>query len=219
MSWGYHPKDLAKSAEDAKNQVTAHDFALGSASMHGRCLIACALAAFSKFAVAASLSSVDCADKIPRELANNLVITHPELSVPTMHDLDPANVGYDVKSGGDGCYVVAKGSFIEASKVSFALLFTDRVGRPLLAVASKRANKWFIQRLPTFCDDIKFCYVKRRGSGTYSRSEALDTKITSDSERVKLRSEHDVVVSGRVESTGVTYINKSGRWLYVWTFD
>lgn len=51
------------------------------------------------------------------------------------------------------------------------------------------------------------------------RTEALDNPAGGKAEREKLTSEHDVVISGRLESTSVTYADEAGTWLYVWTSD
>lgn len=182
-------------------------------------LVAFFFTAFSKLAVAGNVQSIDCLDKIPPDLAEKLAAGESGLSLPAKRDLDPASVDYDIKVGGDGCYVVAKGAFYEGRKDAFAIVLVAKNGHPDLAIASRQNSGWVIRHLPTFCDDIKFCYVKRGDPGTYVRSNALDTPPTRKFEREEIKSEHDVVVSGRLESTGVTYANKSGKWLYVWTSD
>jgi hypothetical protein len=182
-------------------------------------LLALSFTAFSKLAVAGNVQSIDCLDKLPRDLAERLAVSERGLSLPTKRDLDPASVNYDITAGGDGCYVVAKGFFVGEQMDAFAFVLVDKNGRPDLAVATKKKGGWLIQHLPTFCDDIKSCYVKRGERGTYVRSSALDTPPTRKFEREEIKSDHDVVVSGRLESTGVTYANKSGKWFYVWTSD
>lgn len=182
-------------------------------------LLAFFVTAFSKLAVAGNAQSIDCLDKLPRDLAERLAVSEPGLSLPAKRDLDLASVNYDIAAGGDGCYVVAKGFFVGERMEAFAFVLVDKDGHPDLAVAAKKKGEWLIQHLPTFCDDIKSCYVKRGEPGTYDRSNALDTPPTRKFEREEIKSDHDVVVSGRLESTGVTYANKSGKWLYVWTSD
>ena len=182
-------------------------------------LLAFFFTAFSKLAVAGNAQGIDCLEKLPRDLVERLSVSEPGLSLPAKRDLDPASVNYDITAGGDGCYVVAKGFFDGGRREAFAFVLVAKNGRPDLAVASKQNGGWSIHHLPTFCDDIKFCYVKRGGPGTYVRSNALDTPPTRKFEREEIKSDHDVVVSGRLESTGVTYANKSGNWFYVWTSD
>lgn len=182
-------------------------------------LLAVLFLAFSRLAMAANAQSVDCLSKIPRDLAKKLARSAPNLSIPKTHDLDSASINYDIRSGGDGCYVVAKGFFDGGKREAIAIVLVAKNGHPELIVASKYRTGWLIHHLPTFCDDIRFCYVKRGGPGTYVRSNALDTPPDRESERTEIKSEHDVVISGRLESTGVTYVNISGNWLYVWTSD
>jgi hypothetical protein len=174
--------------------------------------------ASSGLATNANAQGVDCLEKMPRDLVTQLGFNAPNFSVPATHDLDPASVGYDVRSGGDGCYVVAKGLFDEGQE-AIAMVLIAKNGKPDLTVAVKRRTGWLLHHLPTFCDDIKYCYVKRGGPGTYVRSNALDAAPDRKSERTELTSDHDVLVSGRLESTGVTYVKDSGKWLYVWTSD
>jgi hypothetical protein len=184
-----------------------------------RYLVTFFFTAFSKLALAENVQSIDCLDKIPPDLAEKLAASEPGLSLPAKRDLDPASVDYDIKAGGNGCYEVAKGAFDEGRKDAFAIALVAENGHPDLVVASRQNSGWVIRHLPTFCDDIKFCYVKRGGPGTYVRSNALDAPPTWKYEREELKSKHDVIVSGRLESTGVTYANKSGTWFYVWTSD
>jgi hypothetical protein len=182
-------------------------------------LLLLSLFASSGLAANANAQGVDCLEKIPRDLLSQLVVSAPNLSVPTARDLDSASVDYDIKSGGDGCYVIAKGLFEGGQIEAIAVVLIAKNGQPDLTVAAKRRTGWLLHHLPTFCDDIKHCYVKRGGPGTYVRSNALDSPPDRESERTELMSEHDVVISGRLESTSVTYVNNFGKWLYVWTSD
>lgn len=174
---------------------------------------------FSALAQAGSSRGIDCERKIPQDLVSELATSQPGLSLPNIDNLDADSVGQDIKAGGDGCYVVAKGAFTAEHQDSFALILKGKDARPVLAVASRRGGGWLIQHLPTFCDNIKYCYVKRGAPGTYVRSNALDPAPTNGPDRDEIHSEHDVIISGRLESTGVTYTYNSGKWLYVWTSD
>lgn len=160
-----------------------------------------------------------CRSKIPTALLTFLATHAPELSIPTAGDLDPESVTFDKKSGGNGCYVMASGAFEAARRRDIALILGSKRGAPELVVASNHGKSWSIERLPAFCDDVRSCYVKRGNPGVYTRSEALDTPIVAPDERERLNAVHDVVVSGRLESTGVTHVYDSGHWLYVWTSD
>lgn len=160
-----------------------------------------------------------CRSKIPAALLSSLATHVPELSIPTAGDLDPESVTFDKKAGGDGCYVVASGAFEAARRRDIALILGSKRGVPQLIVASHHGDSWSIERLPAFCDDVRSCYVKRGNPGIYTRSEALDTPIVASDERERLNAAHDVLVSGRLESTGVTHVYDSGHWLYVWTSD
>ena len=160
-----------------------------------------------------------CRSKAPTSLLNHLAKHAPELSAPSASDLEPESVTFDKKAGGDGCYVVTSGAFEAARRRDVALILGSKRGVPELIVASHHGDSWSIERLPAFCDDVRSCYVKRGNPGVYARSEALDAPIVASDERERLNAAHDVVVSGRLESTGVTHVYDSGRWLYVWTSD
>jgi hypothetical protein len=171
---------------------------------------------------ALSASAVECREKIAPSVAKILVERFPDLRVPQLRDLDPESIDYDLSGGGDGCFAVANGDFERNGQQGSAILLMPRRGdggAPQLIVALPRSRSWRVYRLPTFCDSITFCYVKTKKPGTYRRSAALDFPPVRPDERVSLTTTHPVVLSGRLESTGVVYAYFRGRWLHVWVSD
>jgi len=168
---------------------------------------------------AGTASATECISALPSELQEHISEVMPGFSSPSSIRLDPASVKADLNDHGSGCYVVAKGHFDNRRDESYAFLVATPDGRPQLLVGLIRRHKWTVEKLPTFCDDITYCYVKTAGPGSYTRSAALDAPPTGKTEREKIIATHDVIISGRLESTGVTYAKGPGGWAYVWTSD
>lgn len=184
---------------------------------HATSLLACVVAGAALFSghVPAEPSS----DALPSGLVKHLVKKRPGLSVPAMRSLDAASVEADVRDGGSGCYVLAHGKFVDATSDAYAFYGVTTKGHPQLVVAFKIGEEWALQNLPTFCDDVEFCYVRKDGPGSYTRSAALNSPPVGKNEREEVRSSHDVVVAGHLESTAVTYAKQGDAWVYVWTSD
>jgi hypothetical protein len=162
----------------------------------------------------------ECADKLDPKLRGMLVREFPKLRIPYLADLDQHSVDVDLKNNGDGCYVVANGDFEGRHLHDSALLLAPvKKGQPQLVVALQRDKSWKIFRLPTFCTELKNCYVKGQKPGTYSRSAALDDHLNRPDERMNLTSKNSSVLAGQLESTGVVYVYSAGRWLHVWVSD
>jgi hypothetical protein len=170
---------------------------------------------------AMSATVLECRDKIAPSLVEILTKTFPGLRIPQLRDLDHESIDHDLADGGDGCFAVANGDFEGTGRQGSVMLLVPRRGQgaPQLVVALPRSRAWKVYRLPTFCDSITFCYVKTERPGTYHRSAALDSPPARSDERVTLTTTRPVVLSGRLESTGIVYGYFRGRWLYVWVSD
>lgn len=169
---------------------------------------------------AVAAPALECSEKVPSDLLLLLEKKYPDFRVPRLSDLDRQSIDFDLTDGGDGCFAVTKGKFEDGVKQDVAILLTPVLGKsPYLVVAMPRGRAWRVDRLPAFCDDVKRCYVKTEKPGTYTQSEALDTPPVRKNERDVLSSDHEVVFSGHLESTGIAYVYEKGRWLYVWVSD
>jgi hypothetical protein len=170
-----------------------------------------------------SAESKECVKKLPPALVITLERRFKDLQIPRLADLDQRSVAFDISQGGDGCFTVAAGDFFGSKTFQTTgiavLLVPKKGGTPQLIVARQMANAWKLYRLPTFCDAIASCYVKSARPGIYSRSEALDTPPVRPDERERLISKTAVVMSGRLESTGIVYAYSGTHWLFVWVSD
>ncbi len=161
-----------------------------------------------------------CIEKIKPDLIKLLGQRFPDFHVPKLTELDQQSVNFDMQDGGDGCYAVAEGDFDGGQRKDVALLLaSSKKSAPRLIVALQRDKSWAIYQLPTFCDTVKFCYVKPVKPGVYVRSAALDTLPDRPDERAKLTSRTTGVLSGELESTGIVYVYSKGHWDYVWISD
>lgn len=181
-------------------------------------ILATMLCVFASFATAAAAK--DCSQNLPPSLVRLLADRFPKYREPSLTDLDQQSVAFDRQEGGDGCFATATGDFDgNGAKDVAVLLVPIEEGKPLLTVALRRKNAWSIHQLPTFCNDITFCYVKTEKPGTYVRSESLDGPLTGPDERMTISSKAMSVLSGRVESTAVVYAYSKGHWRYVFVSD
>ena len=163
---------------------------------------------------------VECEKKIASSLMKLLSEKFLNLRTPKLADLDQASIDYDLSDGGDGCFAVASGDYAGYGNKDVAMLLVPvKGGDPQLVVALAKNDTWTLYQLPTFCEGIAFCYVKTEKPGTYNRSEALDSPPTRPDELEKLTSKNAVVLSGRLESTGIVYAYSNTRWRYVWVSD
>lgn len=169
---------------------------------------------------ALSAPALDCSEKVPSDLQVLLKKKYPDFRVPHLSDLDKQSIDFDLSDNGDGCFAVAKGKFGDNFKQDIAILLVPISDTaPYLVVAMPRDRTWKIDRLPSFCQNIQFCYVKIKKPGTYTRSEALTTPSVRKNERDVLSTKNEVVFSGHLESTGIAYVYEKGVWLYVWVED
>lgn len=161
----------------------------------------------------------ECIEKVSPDLVKLVGSKFPELRIPQLTDLDKQSIKFDLKNGGDGCYVVAAGDFDGDNQQDIAMILMTTSKDVHLMVALRRGNSWKIHQLPTFCETIQFCYVEPENAGTYIRTPAAEGPLTRKNERSKLSSRHMSVRSGTLESTGIVYVYSKGYWHYVWVDD
>jgi hypothetical protein len=163
---------------------------------------------------------VECETKLSAPVRALLRKQFPRLHVPHLAELDAGAVRDDRPEGGDGCYVVATGDFTGEGRQSAAMILApvDGVTGQLL-VAIKTKTGWKLDKLPTYCGDVRSCYVKVQGPGTFVRTPALDGPLQPDGELSHMTTKVDAVISGKMESTGVVFALINGHWNYVWVSD
>ena len=163
---------------------------------------------------------IECETKLSAPLRVLLRKQFPRLHVPHLAELDAGAVQDDRSEGGDGCYVVATGDFTGEGRQSAAMILAPVEGaKGQLLVAIKTKAGWKLAKLPTYCGDVRSCYVKVQGPGTYVRTLALDGPLQADGELSQMTTKVDAVISGKMESTGVVFAFINGHWSYVWVSD
>ncbi|MEI9987313.1 MAG: hypothetical protein WDN69_31665 [Aliidongia sp.] len=71
-------------------------------------------------------------------------------------------------------FAVAAGRFRGKDEQDIALLLAPISGTaPRLVVAVRRGQVWLIHRLPTYCEQIAYCYVAAGKPGKYDRTLAI----------------------------------------------
>ncbi len=173
---------------------------------------------FSSGAMAAQPK--ECAEILSPDLVKLLAEKFPDYRVPQLVDLEQQYIDFELSEGRNGCYAVAQGDFNGDHRQDFAIWLTAAKGKSLrLVVALQQEKSWTVDELPSFCENVKYCYVKPEKPGTYVRTNALDSPPTRRDERVKLRSKTTSVMAGKWESTGIVYVYSEGHWNYVWVSD
>ena len=163
---------------------------------------------------------VECTTKFSAPLRALLRKEFPRLHVPYLAELDSDAVQDDQREGGDGCYVVATGDFTGEGRQSVAMILAPvNAMRGQLLVAIKTQSGWRLDKLPTYCGDVRSCYVKVQRPGTYVRTQSVDGPVQADGELEEMTTKVDAVISGKFESTGVVFAYANGHWNYVWVSD
>jgi hypothetical protein len=163
---------------------------------------------------------IECETKLSAPLRVLLRKQFPRLHVPHLAELDAGAVQHDRREGGDGCYVVATGDFTGEGRQSAAMILAPVDGaKGQLLVAIETKTGWKLDKLPTYCGDVRSCYVQVLGPGTYVRTPALDGPLQADGELKEMTTKVDAVISGQMESTGVVFAFINGHWNYVWVSD
>ena len=121
-------------------------------------------------------SLIECSSKIPRQLANKIIVVLPEFDIPNLKYLDRKSIDFDLSNGGDGCFAVANGKFGgDETHKDYSILLMSKIGqKPKLIVALSWLKTWKIYQLQTFCDAMAYCYVKTKRAGVYRRTQSLD---------------------------------------------
>jgi len=163
---------------------------------------------------------LECESKLDSSLIPVLRKDFPSLHVPHLGELDPDTIESDRTEGGDGCYVVATGDFTGEGRQSVAMILAaaDRPEGQLVVAIETKAG-WRLDKLRTFCGDVRSCYVKAQPPGTHVRTEALDGPLQTDDEVSEMSTTAHVVLSGKLESTGVVFAYSNRGWNHVWVSD
>jgi hypothetical protein len=167
-----------------------------------------------------STTGKECAGKLSPDLISLIKNTFPDSSIPELGDLDSQYSADDINDGGNGCYVVTSGDFDGDHHNDSALwLKSAKNENPHLIVALRRGASWKIYELPSFCEELRYCYVEPEKPGTYTRAIEINSPINRPDERSQLTSKTTSVLAGVLESTGIDYVFSKGKWLYVWVSD
>jgi hypothetical protein len=88
-----------------------------------------------------------------------------------------------------------------------------------LIAALRDRSSWTIYDLPTWCNGPLRCYVKTQKPGVYTRTESFPDPPSEPDDKEEIRSKHDSILSGTLESTGIVHVFKEGSWQHVWVSD
>jgi hypothetical protein len=158
-----------------------------------------------------------CQSKIPETLKSELTKRFPGYALPRVQDNEKTYIQMERKSGRDGCLGVASGDFDGNRQTDFAILLSAARGSRIKLVAALRDGKsWKIAELPSWCPARESCFVDRGGKGVYERHISFDKPIDQPDERQSVRAFRSVIISGKLEATGVAYIYEGTKWVYVW---
>jgi hypothetical protein len=161
-----------------------------------------------------------CRSIIPDEMIAPLAKRFPGFRLPRMSDLADDNISIDRGGGGNGCAAAKRVGMVGKDLPAVAIVLVGENQPKLQLVAGlHRHDHWELYPLPTWCVDIATCYVEGREGGIYTRTAALSGAISDPDERETLDSPYGVIVSGKIESTGVVYALDHGHWHYVWVSD
>jgi len=165
----------------------------------------------------ASVEPDQCLAKVPDSLRHLLTERFPDYRLPEVADQLPDDIALDEKYGGDGCFTVAVGEFGGRRLRDVAILLPDKDASKVKLIGAIRDDGgWKIFELPTWCGTPRRCYVKVQKPGIYLRTRSLSGSPADSSERRRIRSRHDSVLSGTLESTGIVYVFNGSSWEHVW---
>ena len=160
-----------------------------------------------------------CRAQIPSSLTAAAQKAFPTFRLPVVTDSQAADVQQNLKEKGSSCLGVAEADFDGNGTKDFVIGLTALKGtRYVVVVALLRKNKWQFHKLDEQLDGRSSLYVSAEKPGTYLRTEALDGPL-EPGEVSKLTCHNPVAVFGGIESSGVAYCYKRGKWPHVWISD
>jgi len=164
-----------------------------------------------------NVESDKCLAKVPESLRQLLTERFPDYRLPKVTDQLPEDIALDEKYGGDGCFAVASGDFGGHRLRDVAILLPDKDASKVKLIGAIRDDGgWKIAELPTWCSTPRGCYVKVQKPGLYVRTRSLSGSPADLSERRRIRSAHDSILSGKLEATGIVYMFNGSSWEHVW---
>ena len=161
-----------------------------------------------------------CTTKVPQALAELLAQRFPGYRLPRITDQSREDRSLNRKYGGDGCFTVASGDFGgHRGKDFVVLLVSEDKSKVRLVAALRDSSSWTVYDLPSWCGGPRRCYVKRQRPGVYRRTESIPDPPSEPGDTEEIRSKHDSILSGTLESTAIVHVFKDGSWQHVWISD
>jgi hypothetical protein len=160
-----------------------------------------------------------CQIQIPEQLSAAVKQKFPRYRPPLATDNYPDDIAWNIKDGGNGCLGVAVADFDGDGKKDYLLDLTSlRDEGDLIVVALTHGSTWDFHNLYGSKDGRKRTYVAAEKPGIFKRTEALDGSLEKG-ELSSMRCNNSAVIFGTIESSGVVYCFRKGKWNYVWVSD
>lgn len=163
---------------------------------------------------------IECVDVLDANLVRTLGEKFTKMHIPKISELGKSDVEFDLQDNGNGCYVATEGDFDGKGQKNFAIAMTSQKSSKIWIIAAiKEDDGWKLYKLPSFCDGIASCFVRRENPGKFKRSDAIGFPTRGKFERERIFSKNQCIRTGVLESTEVVYVFSNGQWNYVVTSD
>jgi hypothetical protein len=159
-----------------------------------------------------------CASALPADLRAAALREFPGSDLPRQSDNLPDDIKYNRDHGGNGCLGVAKGSFTGRGKKDLAFLLTEK-DKVWLVIATSHGVAWNFEKVwEAGPSDYRLrLYVDVASPGKFDDC-CLDAE-PGPGQVVTFTSDHEVVVTGATESTGIAFFKTPKGWVHVWISD
>ena len=159
-----------------------------------------------------------CAAEFPADVRAAVAHQFPGYSLPRQADNLAEDIKYNLEQGGNGCLGVATGDFGGDGKRDLAFLLTSK-SKVWLVVATAHGKSWILDKVweaggPS---DRARLYVDVAAAGKYDDLGLSDE--LEPGQVVTFTSDHQVVVAGLTESSGVAFMKTPKGWVHVWISD
>ena len=169
------------------------------------------------FVVAGGPRSPD-ACVLPYDLRTAASQAFPGGALPRQSDNLPEDIQYQIDHGGDGCLGVKRGSFTGRGKRDYGFLLTDG-DRVWLVVATLQGKSWHFEKVwNAGSSEYRMrLFVDKAAAGKFDDC-CLDGEL-GPGQVATFTSDHEVVVSGAIESTDIAFVKTRRGWIHVWLSD
>lgn len=167
-----------------------------------------------------SLAADACVTQLPADLQSALAAAFPEYRLPRVTDNLEEDVRWSEQNNGRTCLTVAQGNFDGSGRKGWAVGLTQKQGnggRVVVALPLPANAQWSLHTLAIWPGGRAGLYVEANAAGTYD--SVNDAAPTEAGEVRQLVCPHDVVVYGKLESSGVAWCHQRGVWRHAWISD